>query len=148
MNISGRERTECALTMRGPDRAPRELWTLPGVEMSRKQELAALLERFPPDIAVPPSFYAPARRAAGTPNVRGSYTDEWGCVWQVTEEGTVGEVNAPPLAAWSALDRFEPPWEVLEGVDLERVNAFAAGTDKFVRAATPVRLFERLEQAG
>lgn len=41
---------------------------------------------------------------AGTP-----YTDNWGCVWETTEDGIMGSVRQHSLADWAAFDRFTAP---------------------------------------
>ena len=51
--MTSRERILRALEFRSPDRAPRNLWTLPWVEMFAGEELAKFLREFPDDFAVP-----------------------------------------------------------------------------------------------
>jgi hypothetical protein len=118
---------------------------LPGVALFRKAELDAMLARYPIDFAQPEVRYGEARRARGVPDRRGSYTDEWGCIWTVAEDGVVGEVKVHPLADWAALRHYLPPWEVLQHADFTRANASCAATDRFVRAGSCVRLFERMQ---
>ena len=143
--MTPRERVIRTLRFEPVDRAPRDLWHLPGVALLRKDELDAMLARFPLDFA-PPEFKAgQGARTRGTPDRVGSYTDEWGCTWSVAEDGVVGEVKACPLADWAALPGFSPPWEVLEGADFSKTNASCAATDRFVRGGTAVRLFERMQ---
>jgi len=134
-----------ALRFERPDRAPRQLWTLPGVEMFRRDELQRLLTAYPEDIAAPTFSYGPSERARGRPNHVGTYTDEWGCVWGVAELGVVGEVKAPPLADWAALDHYKPPYEILDSADFSRVNESCAQSDKFMLTGTTVRPFERMQ---
>ncbi len=67
--MTGRERVQRALTFRRPDRAPRDLWTVPGIEMFRRDELDALRRRFPLDIARPALVYGRSPAERGTPNV-------------------------------------------------------------------------------
>jgi uroporphyrinogen decarboxylase len=143
--MKSRERVTKALHFDYPDRVPRELWYLPGIEMFGKEELDRLLFHYPNDIVRAPSPYSVSRRASGIPNIVGSYTDEWGCVWTVAEPGVVGEVKNPPLADWSALDSYSPPYETLNGFDADRVNACCATSDQFVLASTGVRPFERMQ---
>src|SRR5208283_800232 len=107
--MTSRDRVLKTLDFSGPDRAPRHLWTLPGVEMFRGEELARMRAEYPEDFATTGIVYGRAVRSSGTPNRKGSYTDEWGCVWEVYEEGVVGEIKHPPLADWSALDALRPP---------------------------------------
>lgn len=143
--MTSRERMIRALRFEHPDRAPRNLWTLPGVSMFRADELAALRARFPDDIGGPAARYGQARRATGTPNLVGTYTDEWGCVWEVLEPGVIGEVKGAPLDDWSALAHYGPPDEILDNADFSQVNASCAQSDKFILAGTTVRPFERMQ---
>jgi len=143
--MTGRERVRRALTFQHPDRVPRELWTLPGIPMFRQAELEAVLARFPSDFAAPDVTYGVGRKARGTPAMVGTYVDGWGCPFTVAEPGVIGEVKAPPLADWTALDRLRPPDEILDEADFGRVNAGCAATDRFVKAGTTVRPFERMQ---
>jgi uroporphyrinogen decarboxylase len=147
--MTGRERARRTLTFQSPDRAPRDLWWLPGVEMFHKAELDAMLERFPSDFAFPDFRYGRAERASGTPYVIGTYRDEWGCPRTVASLGVTGMVKDPPLADWAALDHLRPPDETLDNADFSRVNASCAATDRFVKAGrqygTTVRPFERMQ---
>lgn len=143
--MDSRERVVRTLRFQSPDRAPRDLWTLPGVAMTRQEELDALLGRFPLDLARPDVQYGRGERERGTPNVVGSYRDAWGSVWHVAELGVVGEVKEPPLADWAALARFRPPDEILDAADFSQVNRSCAQTSQFVLAGTTVRPFERMQ---
>ncbi len=127
------------------DRVPRDLWYLPGIPMFRKGELDRMLDMYPPDIAVPDFSYTRTGRESGTPNVVGNYTDAWGCVWHVGEDGVVGEVKGHPLVDWSSLSTYRPPYERLSGVDLDEVNRFCAETDRFVVSPCAANPFERLQ---
>ena len=143
--MNSRERVIRTLRFESPDRAPRDLWALPGISMFRQDELDAMLRRFPSDLVGPEFKYGPGERQQGTPYEVGSYVDEWGCVWHVGEPGVVGEVKEPPLADWSALAHFEPPYDILEKADFSRVNRSCAEADRFVLAWTTVRPFERMQ---
>jgi uroporphyrinogen decarboxylase len=142
--MTSRERVTRALTFRGPDRAPRNLWCLPGVEMFRQDELARMRADWPDDFTSAGASYGRPARASGDPYRRGSYTDEWGCLWEVQEDGVAGEVKGPPLADWSALDAFQPPREILSG-DWTAADAARGRSDLFVLAGTTVRPFERMQ---
>lgn len=147
--MTGRERVRRALTLQNPDRAPRDLWWLPGVEMFREAELDAVVRRFPLDFAFPDFRYGEAKLASGTPYVVGTYTDAWGCPRTVASPGVTGEVKDPPLANWDELDRLQPPYEILDDADFSQVDASCAATDKFVKAGTgygtTIRPFERMQ---
>ncbi len=141
----GRERVIRALRFEHPDRAPRHLWTLPGVPLFRAVELAALRARFPEDIAGPDVQYGRGERARGVPNQVGAYTDEWGCGWEVLQPGVIGEVKHAPLDDWAALAHYRPPYEILDNADFSRVNVSCAQSDQFILAGTTVRPFERMQ---
>jgi hypothetical protein len=143
--MTSRERVIRTLEFDSPDRAPRDLWALPGVGMLRRAELDAASGRYPSDFAGPHGRYGASARAKGTPAEVGAYIDEWGCEWTVAEIGVVGEVKNPPLADWTRLETWSPPWELLDQADLSGVNASCAQTDRFVKAGTHVRPFERMQ---
>ncbi len=127
------------------ERAPRDLWTLPGLSMNRGDELERLLAKFPTDFAAPKARYGHGDRDKGEAYRIGQYTDSWGSVWHVAEEGVVGEVKGFPLQGWSNLGSYRPPYEVLDNADFSVVNKSCADTDKFVLAGSQARLFERLQ---
>ncbi len=143
--MNSRERVKRALTFERPDRVPRDLWHLAGVSRSRKPELSRLLETYPSDFTGPQGTYGPSPLASGSEGDVGEYTDAWGCTFVMAEPGVCGEVKNPPLADWSELDNWAPPWMVLEHMDLGQVDAACAATDKFVRTGTHVRPFERMQ---
>jgi len=142
--MTPRERVIRTLQHRPADRAPRDLRIQPGVRMRRADELAELLRRFPMDIERPDFKYPAGRRAAGQPYDSGAYTDAWGCVWQVFEPGTVGEVREPILAGQAEVASYQPPAELLEGFDADRINRGCAESSRFVLARTEVGPFRRL----
>ncbi len=51
--MTSRQRVVEALTFGRPDRAPRDLWVVPGVPMFREKDLRRVLARFPSDIVMP-----------------------------------------------------------------------------------------------
>lgn len=143
--MTSRERVVRALEFEHPDRAPRDIWALPGVTERRCDEFEALLARYPVDFGDPDFRYGASARSNGTPSEVGTYTDEWGCEFTVAEFGVCGEVKNPPLADRKALEDWSPPWELLDGADWGKVSVSCAASDKFVKAGTHVRPFERLQ---
>jgi hypothetical protein len=143
--MTSRERVRRALLFQNPDRAPRELWALPGVVKFRWAEYAQMQERYPSDFGWPPVKYGPSSRACGDCLAVGDYIDEWGVVWSVGEPGVVGEVKKPILADDAALGSYQLPWELLDQADFSKVDAFCARSEAFVRPGTQVRPFERLQ---
>jgi hypothetical protein len=143
--MTSRERVYRALEFRSPDRAPRDLWYLPGVERYRKDELDEVVHMFPGDFEGPDATYGRSERKTALQGDTGTYRDAWGCIWHVGEPGVVGEVKEPPLRSWSDLATYQPPWELIRGADLSRVNEHVARTSKFVRTGTETRPFERMQ---
>ena len=143
--MTGRERVKAAVTFTGPDRPPWDLWALPYICLFRQVELADVLARFPGDIVRPEtspgSGDADLRKLAR----RGTYTDEWGSAWEVGEPGIIGEVKHPPLAEWSALDTYQPPWDQIRRRDVSHVNRLCESSDRFMLSPVCARPFERLQ---
>lgn len=143
--MTSRERVIKTLDFQPVDRAPRQLWMLPGIIMFRNDELTEVLSKFPPDIGGPAVRYGTSKRAKGNPCEVGEYTDEWGSVWRVAEPGVIGEVKEPPLKDWAGLDSYTPPYELLDEADFSMVNKSCEESDLFMLAGTFTRPFERLQ---
>jgi len=142
--LNSREIVRRALTFRAPDRVPRQLWVLPWAEDRYSREVERLRERFPDDIVTAPCFFLHPPPTRGEEYGPGTYVDEWGCVFENIERGIIGEVKRPLVGDWGEADRIRTPVERLS-VDVGRVNAFVAGTDRFVLAPTRIRPFEQLQ---
>jgi len=142
--MTPRERVIRTLNHKPIDRAPRDLWTLPCIETRRADELAELLHRFPLDIEKPDFKYPSGHRASGRPDEAGHYTDAWGCTWQVVEPDATAAVCLSPLTAIADIGRYQPPLELIEAFDVDRVNRGCAASNRFVLAWTEVRPFDRL----
>lgn len=56
----------------------------------------------PPKLPYSPQF-APMQRKGV------KFTDDWGCVWETTDDGITGTVTKHPLADWSAFDSYTQP---------------------------------------
>ena len=110
-----------------------------------KEELDEVLEAFPPDIGRPER--SPGRNDAGLQYLAtpGTYTDDWGSVWELAEPGIVGEVRRPALADWSALANYQPPWHLVHNRDLASVNRDAQESGCFMLSSVCARPFERLQ---
>lgn len=156
--MTSKERVTRALNFDHPDRTPRDLWRLPAVEMTQKEELNNLLKRIPMDIDTPEHKVGSSQRQKGQHRAlvpgshgptlmprKGKYVDEWGSVWHVAEDGLVGEVKEPVLDDLSKIAGFSPPWEYLETTDLSKVNRYCAETDKFMLSGICARPFERMQ---
>jgi hypothetical protein len=144
-DITPRERVHKTLRFEKPDRAPRDLWVLPGAQTRWAVDIATFYDRFPIDFTGPAVQYGDAKRASGAGYHVGRYTDAWGSVWEVAQDGVVSEVAVPSIAEWDALSGYEPPLEILDEADFSRVNASCAATDHYVKAGSTVRPFERMQ---
>jgi len=143
--MTSRERVRNVLNHKEVDRFPRHLWSLPNVAMFKKEALADFYARFDIDITGPDMSFGQSKYSKGVACVIGRYTDEFGCIWDVTEDGVIGEVKKAIFEDWSELDNYRMPWEILDTMDLSRVNESCKNTDKFVIAGTHIRPFERMQ---
>jgi len=143
--MTSRERVYRTLEFTGPDRAPRDLWALPGAVHTHGQAAMDEIERrWPKDFVQATVGRRPPLRAKGDPFAPGESVDEWGCVFENASHGVMGQVKHPQMDDWSKLDVVKPPEELLE-VDADAVNAFCRQTDKFVFGSGWARPFERLQ---
>ena len=130
--------------------APRDLWTLPWAEMNHGEALKQIQQDFPPDIIFLPDeykLYKEPLNTKGNPFEVGSYTDEWGVVWQNAGKGHIGEVKEPIIAGengWDDTSRINIP-EALLTFDTKAVNEYCEKTDKFVVMTDLARPFERIQ---
>jgi hypothetical protein len=143
--LTSRERVLRTLAHEPVDRAPRDLWTLPGIEKTRGDEATEMRSRFPPDIEKPDYKLPRGERCKGRPYEVGQYTDAWGSTWHVGQAGITGEVKQPPLADAAAIAKYRPPLELLDRTKFSRVDRGCAATSRFVLAWTETRPFERLQ---
>jgi len=122
-DMNSRQRVQRTLEFKPVDRAPRQLWRVPWVSMHAAEDLQALLQEYPEDFIGAGNVMGSSKRASGTRCRKGSYTDEWGCVWECGEDGVVGEVKTPLMGnGWGMLRTFTPPWEILENANWNAVN--------------------------
>lgn len=142
------ERVLRCLEFKSPDRAPRNLWALPWVEQYAKAEAEGVRARFASDI-IGIGVLGAGDRVRGDAARKGTNVDEWGCPWEVAEDGVVGEVKNPPLADWKALDSYTLPWEMIERADVDAANRTCAENGKdakqFILCGTDIRPFERMQ---
>jgi len=144
--MTSRERVINALNFQPTDRVARSLWKLYGILMLRKEEFDRMNQLFEFDTTRPPFKPGDARRRQnGTYCEVGTYTDAWGCIWHVGQRGVCGEVKEHPLADWSALAHYRPPYELIDNADLTETNRFCRQTTKFIDAGSGVNPFERLQ---
>jgi len=143
--MTSRERVIKALNHNEVDRFPRTLWSLPNVSMFKKELLEDFLTKYEMDIGGPDLTFGVSNYSKGIPCIIGSYTDEFGCEWNVAEDGIIGEVKNPIFEDWAALDNYHMPWEIIDNIDLSRVNESCKKSDKFMLVGTHIRPFERMQ---
>ena len=143
--MTSRERVVRTLEFKSPDRPPRDLWALPAVWMTQKEEYEGVLRRYPLDLGKP--YFSPGQseRASGNAFQVGTYRDEWGSIWHVAEQGVAGEVKEPALSDWSGLRTFQPPWEIIRKRDLSPVSESCQKSDLFMMSDCCARPFERMQ---
>lgn len=143
--MTARERVIRTLTFSHPDRAPRDLWALPGAQHRQKKDIDALLLRYPLDFEKPSASPGTNKTALDDPTRVGSYVDEWGSLWARAEPGVIGEVKHPALADWSALSGYFPPWHLVHSRRFDEVNRACDASDRFMLSACTARPFERMQ---
>jgi len=142
--MTPREIVKRALEFQYPERVPRDLWTLPIAEETHPGAADAIRADFPTDIAAA-EFNPPlADFVQGNWFTRGTYVDEWGCVFVNVQDGVIGEVKEPLVAEWSDINKVKPPYGLL-GKGMEKVNESCAASDKFVLGGALPRPWERMQ---
>jgi len=148
MSATPRELVTQALRLEHPSRLPRQTWLLPIAQRAYPDEIKALQERWPDDIAGVPSPYRPSPRAEGDAYAVGTCIDEWGCEFHSIQAGVIGEVKQPMIADIADRAKCTPPYETLP-TDVpaarDAVNRSCAASDKFLLAACCPRPWERMQ---
>lgn len=142
--MTSRELVIRALNHEPVDRTPRDVWVSPRVVAERPDEVAEVEMRFPNDIVRPDSPYLPGARSARTPSPGGQYTDAWGCTWLVSADGIEEHCVEHPLSDLRNIGKYTPPFEVLKGVRLGKINRLCEKTNRFVLAPVVVCPFDRV----
>lgn len=60
-----------------------------------------------PDFIRPYDKYVPKFSAVARKDM--PFTDDWGCIWETTEDGITGTVTKHPIDNWSALKEYKAP---------------------------------------
>ena len=146
--MTGRKLFNRTLSHQPVERLPRDLWSVPYMQMYRRDEWDRLISVYPPDTTGAEGLtYGRSPYAKGEPYKIGKYTDDFGSVWEVMENGIAGEVKDAPIKTARDLDNYRLPWEMLdEAVYDEKASAeHYKKTDLFVKAGGMVRPFERMQ---
>jgi len=146
--MTPRERVYATLNFNLPasERPPRQMWILPWALENFPGAYEQLQEVFPDDILhCPGHFTVPTEHLTqGNAYEIGTYVDEWNCVFENFQSGVIGEVKEPVVDDWDDISKVHFPVELLN-LDVEKINEFCRGTDRFVLAGACPRIFERLQ---
>ena len=103
-----RERVLRAINFKGVDRVPIMHGTIPAAFLKYGKDLVGLYQKYPSDFEPPPKK-APGLEELEGIYRKGTFCDEWGCVWRTLEDGILGEYIAPPLEDWNKLESYKFP---------------------------------------
>ncbi|NUP88544.1 MAG: hypothetical protein HUU25_01845 [Candidatus Sumerlaeia bacterium] len=139
--MDSRERVWRTIRREGPDRAPRDLWTLPATRPALGPGFDTLLARWPQDIAK----VGFAQWPDGDRLFRaGEFRDIWGSVWSNVQEGLLGIVTGFPLVDESAFDSWQPPYDAIKPAVANLPAFIEKHADKGFRLGGPLELFHRM----
>ncbi len=141
-----RDRVIRTLNHQPIDRAPRDLWLLPGLEAVRPDDVAEMNARFPSDMLHLETQWPVGKRCKGESQKAGRFTDAWGCTWQLGDHGAGAGLIESPLAGGLGLAAYEPPAELLDPARFSQFNPNCEGTGRFTLADSEVRPLDRLRQ--
>jgi hypothetical protein len=127
-----------------PERIPRHKGILPWAEANYPDFVQRLHEVFPDDILSAPLVYKQPLLTKGDKHKKGTFVDEWGCVFTNPLEGAIGIVQTPLIADWKDLGKLKPP-EATLSLDRKEINAYCREKDQFVLMGSFVRPFERFQ---
>jgi len=142
--MDSRRLVEKTLSFDSPERIPRHKSILPWAEENYPDVVQSLHEIFPDDMVMAPAVYTKSLETKGGRYRKGTYLDEWGCIFTNPLDGVIGIVQKPLVEDWKDLDRLRPPDATLS-LDMESVNAFCKQTEQFVLMGSVVRPFERFQ---
>ena len=145
---SSRERVIRTLKFEYPDRVPRQAWHLPWFKENFPVDFSRLQEEFPDDIIFSVAVYEPSAKVNGNQFQKGTYCDEWGCIFENLQDGIIGEVREPILTDLKDLSKIQPPYDTIpENQDKARdeVNRYCSLSDRFILAQTGPRPWERYQ---
>lgn len=129
-----------------PERAPRHVWDIQWTYDNFPEEIKRLRKEYPDDIVWCPRILKRDSGCVGDPYAIGTYTDEWGCVFENKFEGIIGEVKNAQIVSdeWEEAEDVKVPDALLD-LDVDAINEFCRNTEQFVVAGSSVRIFERLQ---
>ncbi|MGI5958509.1 MAG: uroporphyrinogen decarboxylase family protein [Massiliimalia sp.] len=109
--INEEKNVKKAILFEKPDYIPMDFHINPACWDTYPQEaLCELIEQHPflfPNFQRPKLPYTPDYSSVARKDH--PYTDDWGCVWQTTQDGITGTVVKHPLADWDAYSTYTAP---------------------------------------
>jgi hypothetical protein len=141
--MNSRERVIRTLNFDNPDRIPRDLWELPGIDIYQPGAAQRVLDKYPKDIYRFSIDKPKLPFMQGNVSEPGIYVDEWGCTWTNLKRGIIGEIKEPLVKDWSELDKVKVPTQWI-GKGYDQVNEICASSDKFTRIFLGT-IFERMQ---
>jgi len=107
--MDSRRLVEKTLSFDSPERIPRHKSILPWAEENYPDVVQSLHEIFPDDMVMAPAVYTKSLETKGGRYRKGTYLDEWGCIFTNPLDGVIGIVQKPLVEDWKDLDRLRPP---------------------------------------
>ncbi len=136
--MTSKERVYKAIKFKSPDRIP-VAYDLPDRTMKLMgKELQNLMNEYPQD-------YILIRKQSPynwTPKALGE--DEWGCVWEVLEDGFMGEVKEFPIKSIEDIDNYKIPNPLDLGWFDKASEIIEENKDKYIFGDVGLTLFERM----
>jgi hypothetical protein len=113
------------------------------MENTHADAVAEIGIRFPNDIVQPELGPAVGKRSQGKPTKPGTFTDAWGCGWEIAAKGAAPELKSSPLSESPKLGDYRAPMELLDAGRFAKVNKSCEGS-RFVLAIGETRLYDRM----
>lgn len=143
--MDSRQRMIDAIEHKMIDRFPRDVWTWPNVSLLKNDLYNDFLTKYEIDIGHPRMGYMKSGYEKGIPDRIGSYTDEFGCTFDVGEDGVVGEVKKAMFEDFDMLDSYKMPYEIIKAINKDAVSEQCKKSGKFMVAGSHIRPFERIQ---
>lgn len=104
--MNSKERVKRTTEFKVPDRLPLFHTVLPNALLKYGKNLLKILKKYPQDFGSS-SYSVP--KACDKHEYRNTYIDRWGCRWEETLEGILGQVKGHPLSNWDRAENFSIP---------------------------------------
>jgi uroporphyrinogen-III decarboxylase len=134
--MTSKERVTAAVEFKGPDRVPYRHAYLPAAFI-KYPKLVNLLKQYPSDIAGEGNVNLNSRLYS-----KGSWYDEWNCLWTVIADGFLGQVTGHPLEDLNMLKHYSFPRP--EALDFSGENYLSYNEPDKYKIFGWLTLFERI----